>query len=143
MHSSPGVSDAARLAIHEAQLAAQDLGHGLVDTEHLLLGLIRKTPETFEGHCQPLELQEAVERLTRHGRTEGVEEELPVTEGSKKALQLAMRMATEGDGGEVRPDHLVVALILVDEGTAASALSQVGIDSQEAWESAPPLDSET
>ena len=137
MDSSVGFTDAARLAIHEARLAAQDLGHGLVDTEHLLLGLIRKTPEIFQDHCQPLVLQEAVERLTRHGRTDGVEEwrELPITEGSKKALELAMRMASEGGTREVRPEHLVIALILEGEGTAATALIEVGIDSAEEWES--------
>ena len=136
MGFSIGFTEAATQAIHEARLAAGHGRHGFVDSEHLLLGLIRSAPAILQGHCEPLELQEAVERLTP---LEPVADapawpQLPITASLKKALELAMQEARES-GSKVRPEHLVVALILEGKGTAALALREVGIDSRAAWES--------
>lgn len=118
-----------------AAAAARALGHEYLGTEHLLLGLIRTSPDILQGRYEPADLVAAVERRLPPGREDGVWEwkELPYTAGGRKVLELAMKAARKTGLREVRPEHMIRALILEGKGVAAVALEEVGIDSPDNW----------
>ena len=106
-----GFSEDAREAVGGAVQALKDLRHGSVDTEHLLLGLIRARPEVLRGRCEPSELEDVVRRLAADGTadTRGFGE-FPYAESGVRVLQLAVDVATEAGATEVGPGHLLVGL---------------------------------
>ena len=127
-------SEDAREAVSGAVQALKDLRHRSVDTEHLLLGLIRSRPEVLRGCCEPSELEDAVRRLAPKGDADTSEwGEFPYAESGVRVLQLTVDVATEAGAREVVPGHLLVGLIREGEGVAAEALREMGIEAGEDW----------
>jgi ATP-dependent Clp protease ATP-binding subunit ClpA len=124
-------TDRARLVIVQAQEESRALRYTYVGPEHILLALMR-------GGGM------AVHVLTDQGITEDrVRDQLgltvqaglvpptghiPFTPGAKKTLELSLREALQLGDSYIGTEHLLLGLIRQDEGPAAQALRELGVD---------------
>jgi ATP-dependent Clp protease ATP-binding subunit ClpC len=124
-------TDRARLVIVQAQEESRALRYTYVGPEHILLALMR-------GGGM------AVQVLTDQGITEDrVRDQLgltvqaglvtptghiPFTPGAKKTLELSLREALQLGDSYIGTEHLLLGLIRQEEGPAAQALRELGVD---------------
>jgi ATP-dependent Clp protease ATP-binding subunit ClpC len=125
-------TDRARLVIVRAQEESRALHHDHVGTEHILLALMLAS-RGMAAHV-----------LTGMGITEGrVRDQLnlsvgddqdprpghiPFTPRAKKTLELSLREALQLGDSYIGTEHLLLGLIRQDEGPAAQALRELGVD---------------
>jgi len=127
-------ADDARRAVIVARDLAKELGHSVVGTEHLLVGVLADDawPSTraFEGSgLTGRAIRRKVERSRPRGKTsipEGTH--VPFSAGAKMILALAMREALQMGMNRIGPGHILLALIRHGEGTAVGVLDEMGID---------------
>ena len=116
-----------------ARQEAERLEHEHVDTEHLLLGLIREGEGVAAAALKNLginlgTLKAAVEDLSKPDSSTPVTDgDLPYTSPAKKVLELAMRAARELNHDHVGTQHVLIALIREENGIAALALHEAGV----------------
>ena len=125
-------NDEAKAVIVRARDTSCALGHDHVGTEHLLLAL-------GEGHgvapaalrrlgVEPAEVRRPIEDLIGRGSA-GVSGRRPFTPRAKKVLELAVRESIRLQAGELRTEHLLLALVREGNGVAAQVLVQrLGVD---------------
>jgi DNA-binding MarR family transcriptional regulator len=123
----------ARAAVENAQREAEELGHGYLGTEHLLLGLLgverggaAVALESLGVSHETLrqQVQDAVGEsgtVRRRGR-------MPLTAKLKHALELAVAAAQERSARWVGTEHLLLGLAAEHEGLAAELLAAAGAD---------------
>ena len=122
----------ARQAVVLAQEEARRLGHAVVGTEHLLLGLLA-VPEgvgarTLAALGIPLD-ELRVEVEGRIGRGEGAPEgHLPFAPQNKKVLELSLREALQLGHNYIGTEHLLLGLVREGDGVAARVLAGRGAD---------------
>lgn len=114
-----------------AQEEARRLGHNVVGTEHLLLGLIAEG-DGVAGRVlsQFVDLQQVrgeVERII--GRGEGlIIGQIGFTPRAKRVLELAFDEARQLGHTYIGTEHILLGLIREGEGVAAQVLANMGID---------------
>lgn len=121
----------ARSAVEQAHEESEELGHGYIGTEHLLLGLLKTEDGGAARALQSLGVRyddirgkvEAVE-TTGGPRRRGV----PMTPKAKKAFHLALDAAKERRARWVGTEDLLVGLTGVEDGLAAELLTAAGAD---------------
>lgn len=118
-------------AILVAQEESRRLGHKLVDTEQLLLGLLvekqgaaGRVLEKF-GLSQQLVRKRIVEIRGRGHDVVGVETDF--TEKMKRVLDAACLSAQECKNEKIRTQDLLLGLMQVQEGIAAQIFNEAGI----------------
>jgi len=124
----------ARRAVIVTRDLAKELGHSVVGTEHLLIGVLADDawPSTraFEGSgLTGRAIRRKVERSRPRGKTsipEGTH--VPFSAGAKMILAFAMREALQMGMNRIGPGHILLALIRHGEGTAVAVLDEMGID---------------
>jgi len=114
-----------------AKQEARRLQNGRLDTGHLFLGLLREQPDFAEKVFRPFNVKTdqvvaAVESALGRGETSSPPR-LKVTVRLKTALQRSSALA---GGGTVNPEHLLVALLEVDE-DVAGLLNGLGVCTDE------------
>lgn len=123
-------SVAARGAVARAQEEAQLLNSAFVDTEHLLLGILRETPN------------EAADALVAQGityeRTRGAAAaapgksitvlEMTFTQDAKRAVELAFAAAQEFENTFLACGHLALGITRNPASNGARILAQLGLD---------------
>lgn len=143
---SPEGKQALEYALHEAQELNPKLGlQHFVDTEHILLGLIREGANSGGKTARLLDrLGVDTERIRREvlnymGALTTAEcfdvEQLPLdqsnkhrlTQRAKQALQYAMMEASRYGQQEMGPEHLLIGLAQEGEGAAGRALVLLGV----------------
>jgi hypothetical protein len=122
----------ARHAIVLAQEAARARKHHHIGTEHLLLGLIGE-PEGV-GALALVDLagsasavSDAVDGRLEPG-TENSPAKIPFTPQSKEVLEQSIIQAKALDHNFVGTEHLLLALLAVEEGVAAIVLAELNVD---------------
>ena len=121
--------DSARRALELAQAEAARLGHEVVGSEHVLLGLLRSSP-LAEGVLEALgidggELQERLEGGPRKVRARGEESPegtLPLTSHARRLLE-----AGRGPEEEVSDVSLLLAAVSDQRGALGKVLADRGI----------------
>jgi hypothetical protein len=122
----------ARQTVVLAQEEARRLGHAVVGTEHLLLGLLA-VPEglgarTLAALGIPLD-ELRVEVEGRIGRGEGAPEgHLPFAPQNKKVLELSLREALQLGHNYIGTEHLLLGLVREGDGVAARVLAGRGAE---------------
>lgn len=114
-------------AVNAAHAEAQAMGHTFVGTEHLLLGLIRTSPE--------LELPEydaSRELVTRIVGTHAPLDRRPLPYTPRAKLVFERMAAEAADDTEIRAQHLARSLRGMDDGVAYQVLQQLGTDADDA-----------
>lgn len=121
-------------AIMLAQEEARRLGHHLVGTEQILLGLIGEgssdAARVLSDAGVTLKAARAeVEKII--GRGSGfMPAELPFTPKVRRIFEQALHEARQRGNNFVSPEHLLLALIEIGEGVAIRVLQNLGVDSE-------------
>jgi ATP-dependent Clp protease ATP-binding subunit ClpC len=116
--------------IFSARVEAGNLGSPLIDTEHILLGLLRVDPSTLQLTAQPLSLESVREYATRwHLPAESLPSsmDLPISDDAKLVLDKAVSLADGHKCAFVRTEHLLLALTATTPSHAAAILQEVRI----------------
>jgi hypothetical protein len=124
----------ARRAVVEAQAAARAMGHGSVDTVHLLVGILASGPDGvgsaalescgLERGAIEAEIAAAV------GRGATTKRRLPFAPGAKQALELSLREALALGSRRIGSEHLALALLRDRRSLAARVLARHDVDHQ-------------
>jgi len=105
-------TEKARRIIFFARYEAAQSGGHTIETEHLLLGILREAKRLFEG----ANIDELVEELRRAVRIEGGPKvdggvDLPLSESAKRILVSGMHEAEQLHHAHVSPEHVLLALM--------------------------------
>jgi len=125
-------TDKAIKAIMLAQEEARRLGHNLVGTEQILLGLIGEGTGVAAKVLTELgiTLQDArteVEKIIGRG-TRFVPAEIPFTPKVKRVFEQAFAEARQLGNNYIGTEHLLLGLLREGEGVAAKVLKNLGVD---------------
>ena len=125
---TPRAEEALRLA----QEAAEDMGHGYVGSEHLLLGLLREEEGIAHRVLEENGLtDELVCDILHRSVGTGVSGAAPsqgLTPRAKSAVELAVSEAARAGAGYIGTEHLLMGLLREGNNMALRILRTVGID---------------
>jgi ATP-dependent Clp protease ATP-binding subunit ClpC len=122
------MNEDARRAVFLARYEAGERGATAIDTEHLLLGVIRSDPGLARaiaaqaGYEEGALLRRLDELSPRQPKPVAQSAEMPMTERSSRVLSVAQRQLSV----DITPADLLVALISVD-GVASQVLRELGV----------------
>ncbi len=130
-------TDRARLVINYAHEEADRLNRNQVDTEHLLLGLLRKRQSFAMDAFQKLgvsldRLEMVVRKRVKKSPTDDGRKQLFFTRAANQALQYAMEEARRQKYGHVGTEHILLGLIRAKNGIAAEVLSSFNVTLEKA-----------
>jgi len=117
-----------------ARKEARALKHDHIGTEHILLGLLREQEGLAARVLASLDI--TVERVRAHilrsarPREEPTSGQIPFTPRAKKVLELALREALSLGHNYIGTEHILLGLVLENEGTAARILLDFDADSE-------------
>ncbi|MBN1880171.1 ATP-dependent Clp protease ATP-binding subunit [bacterium] len=125
-------TERARLVIVLAKSEAERLKHDRLDTEHLLLGLIKEgggiaTRALQKMNVNPNSLQLQLERRLVIGNRVAYQRELPFSELAKRVLEGAMIEARELGHNYIDTEHLLLGMVRERHGMAGKILRDVGV----------------
>lgn len=119
-------SERARRAIFFARYEASLFGSTQIETQHLLLGILR------ESHLIPHAAAAAIRiEIERQFPREGVIStavDIPLSEESRRALQFGEEAATAAGSQVINCGHLLLGVLRVENSFAAEALRTAGFD---------------
>ncbi|MCJ7691459.1 MAG: AAA family ATPase, partial [Clostridiaceae bacterium] len=116
-----------------AQKEAEELNHGYVGTEHVLLGILKEEDGLCKKSLNNMKITlEKVKKLVVEYEGEGDAEirstEIPLTPRTKRLLELSLLEARNLNHNYVSPEHILLALIRDAEGVAYTILANLGAD---------------
>ena len=125
-------TEGARRALFFARYEATQFGSVLIETEHLLLGLIREpsgvTGLVFERtHIALEETRREIERLIRIREKVSTSVEIPFSAATKRVLQYAAAEADRLMHGDISTEHLLLGILQEERCAAASVLVNQGM----------------
>ncbi|MDX1643174.1 MAG: Clp protease N-terminal domain-containing protein, partial [Thermoanaerobaculia bacterium] len=126
-------NEKARRALFFARYEASKLGSRVIESEHILLGILREGEETVSELFRRLEVKPGEVRREIEGERVFVERisstaELPLSEESKKILAYASHEAESMLHSSVGSEHLLIGLLRVEDCFATRVLTQHGFD---------------
>src|SRR5262245_10610654 len=126
-------NEKARRALFFARYEASKLGSRVIESEHILLGILREGEETVSEIFRRFQVKPEDIRREIEGERVFVERisstaELPLSEESKKILAYAAHEAESMLHAAVGSEHLLVGILRVEGCTALRVLSQHGFD---------------
>ncbi len=127
-------TEKARRVIFFARYEASQFGSSFINTEHLLLGLVREDhalarrvfPQSFAAGDA---VRRQIEQRTPTGRVPGTEN-LPLSLESRHVLAYAAEEAARLKNSFISPDHLLLGLLREKGGLAAEILAPLRLDSR-------------
>jgi hypothetical protein len=125
-------TEGARRAIFYARYEASRYGSRYIETEHLLLGVLREGPlrKWFpgKGNIEPEIRAEIEKRITRQDRI-STSVEVPLTRECQKVLHLASETVGKLGHRNVELEHLLIAIFRLEESLAAQVLLACAVKS--------------
>lgn len=120
----------ARRVVFFARLEASEEGSPSIETEHLLLGLLRED-QTLIDRFLTREMVESI-RAQIKSRTPirpkvPTNVDMPLSNPSKNALLFAMGEADRASDKDIGPQHLLLGLLRVEKSFAAQLLAERGL----------------
>ncbi|MBU3188632.1 ATP-dependent Clp protease ATP-binding subunit [Clostridium bowmanii] len=114
-----------------AQEEAEELKHGYVGTEHILLGILKEQDGLCKKSLNDMKISsEGVKKLVMEYEGEGDVEmrrnEIPLTPRTKRLLELSLIEARNLNHNYISPEHILLALIREEEGVAYTILTNLG-----------------
>jgi ATP-dependent Clp protease ATP-binding subunit ClpA len=131
------LTDAARRVLLIAAEVSHWFGHHYIGTEHLLLALVRSREGGVQGLLRALalspdEIRRRVRRLLRGGVTdlslEAAKRTARLSELSRRVLNAAEQLASQGGGQPIAPDHLLLVLARERRSAASRMLRDCGLN---------------
>ncbi|HHY14596.1 MAG TPA: ATP-dependent Clp protease ATP-binding subunit, partial [Firmicutes bacterium] len=125
-------TERAQRVIVLSQEEARRLGHGVVGTEHLLLGLIAEGSDVAARSLLSMgisidQVRDEIERMIGRGGQPS-QKQIGFTPRSKRVLELAFDEARRLGHTYIGTEHLLLGLIREGEGVAAQVLQNLGAD---------------
>lgn len=125
-------TERARKVVYLAQQEAARLGHNVVGTEHLLLGLVAEgqgiAAKALESiNIDLTKIRQEIERIIGIGEA-GQAVEIPFTPRAKRVLELAIDEGRQMGHNYVGTEHVLLGLVREGEGVAAQVLKNLGAD---------------
>lgn len=126
-------TDRARKVISLANQEAQRLHHEFIGTEHVLLGIVEEGAGVAAHVLKELgydlgRIREAVMGMIQPGEPYTAIGKLPQTPRVRHVIELAIKEARSTHHHHVGTEHLLIGLMLADDGVAARALNSMGLD---------------
>src|SRR6201996_8771557 len=126
-------NEKARRALFFARYEASKLGSRVIESEHILLGILREGEETVNEIFRRFQVKPEDIRREIEGERVFVERisstaELPLSEESKKILAYASHEAESMLHATVGSEHLLIGILRVEGCTAMRILAQQGFD---------------
>jgi len=126
-------NEKARRALFFARYEASKLGSRVIETEHILLGILREGEETVHELFRRLDSKAEAIRKEIEGERVFVERisstaELPLSEESKKVLAYSSHEAESMLHPAVGSEHLLIGLLRVEGCVAMRTLTRHGLD---------------
>ena len=126
-------NEKARRALFFARYEASKLGSRVIESEHILLGILREGEETVTELFKRFDVQAEDVRKEIEGERVFVERisstaELPLSEESKKLLAYASHEAESMLHQTVGSEHLLIGILRVEGCTAMKILSGFNLD---------------
>ncbi len=127
-------TERARQVVVLAQDEARALRHDSIDTEHLLLGLLREEEGVAARVLESLEItvedvRAQVARIVVQG-DEAPTGQIPFTPQAKKALELSLREALSLGHNYIGTEHILLGLVRESESIAARILLDFDADAE-------------
>jgi ATP-dependent Clp protease ATP-binding subunit ClpC len=125
-------NEKARRALFFARYEASKLGSRVIESEHILLGILREGEESVAALLKRLQVKPEDLRREIEGERVFVERisstaELPLSEESKKVLAYASHEAESMLHSTVGSEHLLIGILRVEGSVAMKLLSQHGL----------------
>ena len=122
----------ARRVIFFARYEASEYGGAHIETEHMLLGLLREDPFLIRKCLKPspqgTEIRVEIEKhITRHERI-STSVEMPLTEESKKMLELAAEESQRRGQRHIGTEHLLLGMLRMESSLAGKILRARGVN---------------
>ncbi len=137
-------NEKARRALFFARYEASKLGSRVIESEHILLGVLREGEESItELLCgfqvRPEDLRREIEGERVFVERISSTAELPLSEESRQVLDCASREAEELAHTAVGSEHLLVGLLSVEGSLACRTLREYGLEADRVRERAVAL----
>jgi len=113
-----------RRVVFWARYEASQYGSRSIEPEHLLLGILR---ERRSLHPQPSDIRKDIESHISRGPSFSTLAEVPLSETSKRVLNLASEEAAQLSHERIGIDHILIALLL-EQSLASQILRAHGIN---------------
>jgi ATP-dependent Clp protease ATP-binding subunit ClpA len=128
-------TERARQVVVLAQDEARTLKHNYIDTEHILLGLLREQEGLAARVLDSLditveEVRAQVVRIVGQGDDDLTAGQIPFTPRTKKVLELALREALSLGHNHIGTEHILLGLVRENEGVAARILLDFDADAE-------------
>jgi uncharacterized protein (TIGR03435 family) len=125
-------TERARRVLFFARFEASQLGSGSIETEHLLLGLIREgkglTSRMFaRAHVSHEHIRQEIERRTVFREKVSTSVEIPFSLETKRVLQFAAEEADRLLHDYIGTEHLLLGILREERSVAASILTEKGM----------------
>ena len=124
-------TEKARRTIFFARYEASNFGSRFIETEHLLLGILREErglAKWFPGQKNAeTEIRAEIKERLVQGDPIAVSVEVPLSLECKQVLNLAGDSAEKLGHRRVEPEHLLIAILRIEKSTAAQILLARGI----------------
>ena len=124
-------TERARRVIFFARYEASQYGSRYIETEHLLLGLLREDRAVAKGFLDEVnaeaELRAEIEKHITPGERISTSVEVPLTSESKKVLTLAAEEADRLGHRPIGTEHLLLGLLRVEDSVAGTLLRERGV----------------
>src|SRR5271168_3867283 len=128
-------TEKARRIILFARYDASQYGSRMIETEHLLLGLLREDLKTAKLLIPNLasaeQIQRAVASRITRGERVSTSVEMPLSIESKQVLNIAADESVKLAHRHVGTEHILLGLLLVKKGMASEILNAEPVDLDE------------
>ena len=127
-----GYTEEARRVLFFARYEASQLGSISIETEHLLLGLIREGQGIVgriftRSHLSLEHIREEIEARVVFRERVPTSVEMPFSSETKRVLQFAAEEADRLTHNDIGPEHLVLGILREEKSVAASILIAKGM----------------
>ncbi len=126
-------TETARRVIFQARYEASKFGSDHIETEHLLLGILRTdgflATRLFKTTTKVESIRERIENLFPHLEKISTSVDLPVSQQCKRVLTYAAEEAKRLNDERIATGHLVLGLLRVEECAASKIMGENGLTS--------------
>ena len=122
-------TERARRVVFYARYEASEFGSRIIETEHLLLGLLREDKELLERHAgvSAEEVRRKVEARIHAREKISTSVDLPVSNEGKRILAYAGEEADRLEHYVIDIDHLLLGILRESTSLAAVVLAEMGV----------------
>ncbi|MDR3280430.1 MAG: ATP-dependent Clp protease ATP-binding subunit [Synergistaceae bacterium] len=119
--------------VQQAHKEALRLGHDVIGTEHLLLGILDEVDSLcaalFESHgVSPDDIRVQLESVLEKSHPKDKIIDLPLSQRAKRVLDISMREARSMGVNYVGAEHILLGLLSEGEGLASQILGHMGFN---------------